>query len=113
MAESGPLVGGEWARPIRRERAHPGAETLPAAPAAGRALSVAFLRDGPRALLPPRLAAAGRRHVDVVLHVMGGRAGELEVSDVVTGAGAAGALDHLARLTEPTWAGSRSLRRCP
>jgi hypothetical protein len=37
-----------------------------------------------------------------VLHVLGGRVGELEVFDAVKGEGAAVALDGLAGLTEPT-----------
>lgn len=37
-----------------------------------------------------------------MLHLLGGRVGELEVFDAVKGEGAAVALDGLAGLTEPT-----------
>ncbi len=40
--------------------------------------------------------------VNVVLHVIGGRVGELEVFDAVKGEGAAVVLDQLLRLTKPT-----------
>ncbi|TFV75370.1 hypothetical protein E4P40_19435 [Blastococcus sp. CT_GayMR20] len=44
----------------------------------------------------------GYQDVNVVLHLLGGRVGELEVFDAVKGEGAAVALDGLAGLTEPT-----------
>ena len=45
---------------------------------------------------------ADHQDVNVVLHVMGGRVGELEIFDTVNGEGAAVSLAGLANLTAPT-----------
>jgi hypothetical protein len=78
---------------LRSDRKAISAETVTRLSSAGRADYLTVEAVG---------CESDHQDVNVVLHVPGGRVGELEVFDAVKGEGAAVALDRLAELTEPT-----------